>query len=408
MNIELLMDVLASISDANKEHDVYKHLAKLHSSLQNTISAPSESTSKVFKSKYNEIIEMLDNQPTNDTFPSYINIINEIGGSDFLGRGLKNRLTNILDENNLTPNIALDELDKINVEVKAFNNKVTSIYNGLSDFNFSRTEIEQNYFQVLTTIPRKQIPDNLEALKAEFDNIDKIVRVISEVADGRGGSPKVVLISASEWQVLFELLPASSVLLIIVIEKIFNIFTTLLKLKKSKDALVSYDTPQNIIDDLNKHIDATIQNAIEELSDEIVDEYSKGSDKNKSELKVKLKFRLKDLAQRMDAGTMIEIHTAIAVEPHEPDVPIVPEKVEDMSDEEFQKLTEEYNLLLEEYSSYKSKYDQDMLAFEKLNEQIEIIEQKSEVVQKLQESHKEPLQLSFGINEEDSTLSIYS
>ena len=363
MNIELLMDVLASISDANKEQDVYKHLTQLHSSLQKTISAPSDSASKAFKSKYNEILNMLDNQPTNYTFPSHINTINDIGGSDFLGRGLKNRLMNIFDENNLTPNIALEELDKINIEAEAFYNKVSSIYNGLSDFNFSRTEIGKNYFQVLTTIPRKQIPDNLEALSAEFDSIDKIVRVISEVADGRGGSPKVVLISASEWQVLFELLPASSLLLIIVIEKIFNIFTTLLKLKKSKDELVSYDTPQNIIDDLNKHIDATVQHAIEELSDEIVDEYSKGSEKNKSELKVKLKFGIKDLARRIDAGTMIEIRTA--------------------------------------------SYDQDMPANEKLNKQIEIIEQKSDVVQKLQESHKEPLQLSFGVSEEDSTLSLY-
>ncbi len=192
MNIELLMDVLASISDANKEQDVYKHLTQLHSSLQKTISAPSDSASKAFKSKFNEILNMLDNQPTNDTFPSHIKAINEIGGSDYLGRGLKNRLTNIFDENSLTPNIALDELEKINVEVEAFYNKISSIYNGLSDFNFSRPEIEQNYFQVLTTIPRKQIPDNLEALKTEFDSIDKIIRVISEVADGRGGSPKVV------------------------------------------------------------------------------------------------------------------------------------------------------------------------------------------------------------------------
>ncbi len=407
MNIELLMDVLASVSDANKEQDVHEHLVQLHSSLQNTISAPSDSASKAFKSKYNEILNMLDNQPTNDTFPSHIKTINEIGGSDYLGRGLKNRLTNIFDENSLTPNIALDELDKINVEVEAFYNKISSIYNGLSDFNFSRPEIEQNYFQVLTTIPRKQIPDNLEALKTEFDSIDKIVRVISEVADGRGGSPKVVLISASEWQVLFELLPASSLLLIIVIEKIFNIFTTILKLKKSKDALVSYDTPQNIIDDLNKHIDTTVQHAIEELSDEIVDEYSKGSETNKSELKVKLKFGLKDLARRIDAGTTIEIHTASTVKPHELEEPKAPEKVEDMSDEDFQKLTEEYNLSLEEYNSNKSKYDQDMPAIEKLNEQIEIIKQKSAVVQKLQESHKEPLQLSFGVSEEDSTLSLY-
>ena len=407
MNIELLMDVLASISDANKEQDVYKHLTQLHSSLQKTISAPSDSASKAFKSKYNEILNMLDNQPTNDTYPSHINTINDIGGSDFIGRGLKNRLINIIDENNLTPNIALDELDEINGEVKAFYNKVSSIYSGLLDFNFSRTEIEHNYFQVLITIPKKQIPDNLEALKTEFDSIDKIVRVISEVADGRGGSPKVVLISASEWQVLFELLPASSLLLIIVVEKLFNIFTTILKLKKSKDALVSYDTPQNIIDDLNKHIDTTVQHAIEELSDEIVDEYSKGSDKNKSELKVKLKFGLKDLARRIDAGTTIEIHTASTVKPHELEEPKAPEKVEDMSDEDFQKLTEEYNLSLEEYNSNKSKYDQDMPAIEKLNEQIEIIEQKSEVVQKLQESHKEPLQLSFGVSEEDSTLSLY-
>lgn len=363
MNIELLMDVLASISDANKEQDVYEHLVQLHNSLENTISAPSDSASKAFKSKYTEILNMLDNHPTNDSYPSHINIINEIGGSDFLGKGLKNRLINIIDENNLTPNIALDELNEINGEVKAFFDKVNSVYKGLSDFNFSQTEIQQNCFQVLTSIPRKQIPDNLESLKAEFDSIDKIVRVISEVADGRGGSPKVILISASEWQVLFELLPTSSLLLIIVIEKIFNIFTTILKLKKSKDELVSYDTPQNIIDDLNKHIDATVQHAIEELSDGIVDEYSKGSETNKSELKIKLKFGIKDLARRIDAGTTIEIHT--------------------------------------------TSHDQDMPANENLNKQIEIIKQKSEVVRELQESHEEPLQLSFGITDEDSTLSLY-
>ena len=407
MNIELLMDVLGTISNANKEQDVYEHLVQLHSSLEKTISAPSDSASKDFKSNYNEILNMLDNQPTNDTYPSHINTINEISGSDLLGSGLNNRLINIFDENNLTPNIALEELGKINIEVKAFFDKVNLVYNGLSDFNFSQTEIKPNYFQVLTTIPRKQIPDNLEALKAEFDCIDKIIRVISEVADGRGGSPRVVLISGSEWQVLFELLPASSLLLIIVIEKIFNIFTTILKLKKSKDELVSYDTPQNIIDDLNKHIDATLHHAIEELSDGIVDEYSKGSEKNKSELKVKLKFGLKDLARRIDAGTTIEIHTASTVAPHELDEPKVPEKSEDMSDEDFQKLTEEYNLSLEEYNHAKSKYGQDMPAIEKLNKQIEFIKQKSEVVQKLQESHKEPLQLSFGGSEDDSTLSLY-
>ena len=403
MNIELLMDVLASISNPNKDQDMYKKLVQLHASLQNTISAPSDSASRDFKSKYSEILKMLDEQPINDTFPSHKKLINEIGGSDYIGRCLKSKLIKMFDENNLTPNIALDELNKINAEVKAFYNKVSSIYNGLLNFNFSPTEIQKNSFQVLTTIPSKQIPGNLEALKVEFESIDKIVRVISEVADGKGGSPKVILISASEWQVLFELLPASSVLLIIVIEKIVNIFATLWKLKESKDTLVSVEAPQEVIDGLDKHIDEKVKQALETLSDEIVDEYSKAGETEKNALKVKFKFRLKDLAERLDAGTTMEIHTAITAEPVEPTAPIGPEKVEDMSEEDFQKLTKEYELSLEEYNNNKSEYEKEMLAFEKLTEQIEIIEQKAETVQMLQMSHKEPLQLSFGPNEEDQS-----
>lgn len=109
MNIELLMDVLASISNLNKDQDMYKKLVQLHASLQNTISAPSDSASRDFKSKYSEILKMLDEQPTNDTFPSHKKLINEIGGSDYIGRGLKSKLIKMFDENNLTPNIALDE-----------------------------------------------------------------------------------------------------------------------------------------------------------------------------------------------------------------------------------------------------------------------------------------------------------
>src|SRR5205807_32403 len=133
---------------------------------------------------------------------------------------LKTRIENVVSRNEITPALAKEEIDTINTRLQTLRESVSQLRTALSNLQVGAETLEPGQCEIGFLIPRPAVDDELDELGEEFEELDQILRTISEVATGDGGPVKVRAISSTDFMLFVTQHPAAAALLALIVDEL--------------------------------------------------------------------------------------------------------------------------------------------------------------------------------------------
>ncbi len=309
MNTERLHAILIALQSeiaSTKSVDV---LGKLVESLQNQVNQPQEPSHQQQVAEHlTRLRELLLSVPSNSFSPGWNLIVHEIGGSSILGRHLVSRIDEIFARNQITTSVALEEVQEIHKEHKAFFDAVSKALTSLKHFGIGSESLEPGEAEVGVLIPRAAVNNSLSQFGEELEELDSILNVFSEIVSRERPPLKIRTISSSEFQVFLESVSSISACLAFAIERVVTLYEKLLNIRRLKQELQHEEVPDESLGGITNHANSVMTNGIDQLTGEILETFYEGGDRGRrNEIQTELKFSLKRIANRIDRGYNIEV-----------------------------------------------------------------------------------------------------
>lgn len=316
MNLGRFHSAIFSIKNEIEVDDNLILFSTLQTNLQNSIAQQTSEAATLFKKSYADLISILENAESNFTFPTRRKIYEEIGATEYIGIGLANKIKETISENQISPANALAEMQKINTNASKYFEQMKVLDATFTELDIEYDELRAGDFEIGFSFPKEIIGTDIESLENEFHKLDFALKTLQEISIGKVGEVNIKAISASEWQVFLDSLPALAACTTVAIERIAALYKTNLEIKLLKQQLDEKNLPEEVTKPLQEHIEKTVKVEIRKIAEDIVDEFYQAEDgSRKNELKNQASQALHYIADRMDHGATVEVHAEPPKEP---------------------------------------------------------------------------------------------
>ena len=204
MNVERLHRVAQLILDELSENDTRGNVERLRNGLETVAVNPTDAQGQqVLSEGRTHLQRTLPAVPSNNGPPSDREILDEIGISNVIGQPLLDRIEEILAQNQMTPSIALEEIDPIRQRLDDVVEYLTRLVQSLEFFEIGRDDVVDDY-EVGIAIPRQEVGNSsLPELGEEFVELQKILAPFEEMAGVGVADFQVRAISSSNFGVFW-------------------------------------------------------------------------------------------------------------------------------------------------------------------------------------------------------------
>lgn len=318
MNAERLHAIARAINQEIKKSNLVNNLQELADSLQNVVNDPDSEHQKALGNALQQVLSALTNVPSDDFSPAWRQILEELGGDDILGRSLKAYLQDVFERNQITPSVALQDVQQVHKLVRDFDNALTQVINGAKYLKIGAEELEPGECELGVLVPRQAVHNRLGYFAKELSELNFIFGTLSELSSGERENFEIRTISSSDLIIYLKAIPVVAACVAHVAEKIITLYKQFLEIRKLKKELREQGVPEDKMQGIEDHANTMMAKGIETLTVEVVKEYYKGNDKGrKNELKNAVRISLNKIANRIDQGFNIEVRTEPLPEPDE-------------------------------------------------------------------------------------------
>src|SRR5438034_8451051 len=120
MNAERLHAIVRALNEEMQATNVIDELQAVVNSLRSLVQQSTASNQQNLASNLNDLYTSLSNAPSDRFSPTWRQILIEIGGEELFGTKLKQKIEEALAKNQLTPAVALNELERILGQMQQF------------------------------------------------------------------------------------------------------------------------------------------------------------------------------------------------------------------------------------------------------------------------------------------------
>lgn len=324
MNVERLHAVLEAVRDEIDQQGLANELTSLVSSLQNQINQPTDANhQRAVAAALSKLRTKLGAAPSDRMSPAWYQILEDVGLDDVIGARLLDRVNEAFSQNEITPAVVLDELQKILQSVQAAKKVTHQLVTGMAQLGLGKERLQAGEAEVGLMIPRDAIDSELGQLADELNEFDLLLRTTSQAVGEESDRFTVRTISSSDFSVYADLAIETGAFLAVAVERLIAAYKKILEIRKLRQELKAQDVPDAKLKGISEHADSQMAQAINLVLEEVFDERCKVSDQGrKNELRVLLRSCLVKLARRIDRGYNVEVN----VEP--------PTAISDNGDEE--------------------------------------------------------------------------
>jgi hypothetical protein len=303
MNVERLHLILRATYDAVTKAGLVPDIGGLTTSLQNQVSDPATAAyQQQISSQLEKLRASLSAIETNDFPPGWKQVLTEHKLSHFIGTELQQKLVEIFSRNAITPSIALEEIQKLQVELTADLTAMTELINGFIRLEFYMDDLKPGEAEIGLLVPRESIDSKLDRFTKELTDMAKIIGVFEELTTGQRREPTIRTLSSTDLTVLLDIWPISGVALATAIERIASFYKQVLEIKKLKAEVTRLALPETMTDqEANEKMEANLR----ALRDEMISNYE-GQKARKHELETELLIALHRIANKLDQGIHFE------------------------------------------------------------------------------------------------------
>jgi hypothetical protein len=246
--------------------------------------------------------------PSDSFSPAWKQLLSEMGGTPFFGLSLKAAVEEIFQRNQITPAVALTELQQLSKRLNAFQQALDQILSAFKQFRIGNEKLEPGECEIGMLIPREAVDNSLNGFAQELKELIFVLNTFSEVATGKPDELSIKTISSSDLTVYLNAHAPFAACLAVAIERIVALYKQLLEIKKIRGELLKQGVPDKQTAGIEEYANNAMENGIETLTVEILEKYHPGKDGHrKNELANALRVSLNRIANRVDRGYNIEV-----------------------------------------------------------------------------------------------------
>ena len=311
MNTERLHTVAIALSEEMTKNNTADKLQALVSALQQVVRQPTAPNQQNLSTALKNMYSAVTTTQSDSFSPAWRQLLHEIDGSELFGARLKANIEDIFSRNQITPAVALEELQQLHQRLQTFKTALEQLTSALRLFKLQGETLSPGECEIGMLIPRLAVDNQLEQLAGELKQLSFILNTLSELSTGRKAELSIKTISSSDLHVYLEATPPFAACLAIAIERIVTMYKQLLEIRKLRSELHKQGVPEDQTSDIEKHANKLIDTGVQKLSLEIVDKFYVGDDTGrKNELIKATRISLNRIANRIDRGFNIEVRAA--------------------------------------------------------------------------------------------------
>lgn len=321
MNAERLHAIAKAVRKDLEQTNALKTLQALRDALQNQVNQPNQAQHQQnVASELEKLTTALGQAPSNDFSPAWEEALEELGAADLLGDDLLQRIKNVFERNQITPAVALEEINELHSRLNGLNEAVQKLLQGFKTLEIGAEELEAGRAEVGFLIPREAVENELGEFGEELVRLKKTLGVFSEMASGERPGYEIRSISASDLTVFLELSPQVAACVALAVERVVSLYKQLLQIRKLRRDLEEEGVPPKGLKGVDEHASTHMRQGIEPLADELLEEFHDGRDTGRrNELRTELRLALNEIANRIDRGYNIEVRVEPLPAPAEED-----------------------------------------------------------------------------------------
>jgi len=308
MNAERLHAVAIALHQEVSQTDTPGKLQQLINALQQVINQPhpqhQQNLSQALKAMY-----AAANSVPSDTFsPAWRQILSELGGDGLVGESLKTAIEDIFSRNQITPAVALEELQTLHKHLQAFNNALDQALVAFKHFQIGNEKLAPGNCEIGFLIPRTAVENKLLDFADELQEIGFILNTLAEVATGRKDDLKIRTISTSDLLVYLQAAVPYAACVAICVERVVALYKQLLEIRKLHGEILKQGVPNKEMSGIEKYANQLMKTGIEKIAADVIKQYHKiDDDGRKNELMNAVRISLNKLANRIDQGFNFEV-----------------------------------------------------------------------------------------------------
>jgi len=315
MNAERLHIVARTLKNELDERDVVDRLQGLVKALQSIVQQSNANTQQNLASSRDSFYEAVTDTPSDSFTPAWRQVLIEMGGDELFGRNLKQRVQQILADNQMTPGVAFQELEEILKRLKGFSSALDELLEAFEYFAIGSETLGPGEAEITLLIPREEVHDKMEEFIDELDDMKFILNTFSELATGHKDDLKIRTISSSGLMVFLAAHAIFAAMVAKAIDFVVGQYKKILEIKKLQVEIDRLQLPDEISEKTKQHANRLMEAQIEKFTIEIVNEYVGKDGERKNELKNAVRISLNKIANKIDHGFNIEVRIEPPTEP---------------------------------------------------------------------------------------------
>lgn len=317
MELSRFHAAIEQIAEDYKENGIEADLNALVANLASLAANPGNAqVSQAFKDQLNSFRTKLEKSSLNDADGELLDTLKNQDLFGKVGNGLFNRIKEVLDENQLTPNLASAGIEKLRAETAKKLSVVTAIDNAFTDLDVEIWRLDEGLTEMLISIPIEEETKTLEDLAKEAKDWHRICDVISETFDTDRNRVTIRTVASGSILLYLAAVPPFIFGVAKCLKGVNQILAEVIKMKGLYKQLVDSKLPDSLLKDYETHHAGKAKIDLEQLASTLVDEYYKGGDVGrKNELKNSLSISLQRLSQKLAVGATVNLRLAVPKKP---------------------------------------------------------------------------------------------
>lgn len=311
MNAERLHTIVVALREEMAKFNTVSALQELINNLQRTVSQPHPQHQQALSQSLKAIVTVTTDAPSDSFSPTWREILKEIGGEDLLGIHLKAQIDAIFARNQITPAVALEELQTLNARLQAFKTALDHCESALGHFNIGDETLNPGECEIGVLIPRSAVENQLLEFADELKEVGFILNTFSEVVTGKKDDLSIRTISSSELLVHLQASAPYAACVAVCVERVVALYKQLLEIRKLNSEIKKQGVPDKEVSGIENYANELMEKGIDKIANEVVKDFHKKDDKGrKNELTTAVRISLNMIANRIDQGFNLEVRVA--------------------------------------------------------------------------------------------------
>ena len=303
MNVEKFYSALRAFVEHCEKQGHSQIIGSLVTHLDQRLANPADATQQAEFSKFFQALREKGAKFNYGEVPaSYRAIYEEVGLEPAFVDHAARSISNLLNENQLTLDVASKQIKQIKKEIDRSHESAKSTISSFQTFGISEDVIMPGTSELGFEIPRDEIKSSIAEFSKEVDFLKKLSGYLTEVATGVREDVKVGTISSSELLLFIIFAPRALKVLADAVFRFVEAFEKIHEIRKNYDQLKKSGVPDNVTEDLRKHMESLIEKAVQDEISNIETVYLKGPKTRKNELRNEGEKHLRQIAKKIEKG----------------------------------------------------------------------------------------------------------